>query len=138
MIRAKMQKHEIATMEVNQGAQDDYNEQQESLMKDLVFSDSCSSWCESEMTVTRETPLTHSLLQTRAATRTVTRTRSSLGVVGLISDAPFYLADRPYTVLSFLELLETPRWEDWTFKSMRENRFSFLGNGTSTVRNLIH
>ena len=82
-----MQKHEIATMEVNQGAQDDYNEQQESLMKDLVFSDSCSSWCESELTVTRKTPLTHyySVLQTRAATQTVTRTRSSLGVVGLIS-----------------------------------------------------
>ena len=33
--------------EVQQEVQDEYNEQQESLMDDLVFSDSCSSWCES-------------------------------------------------------------------------------------------
>ena len=34
-------------------------------------------------------------------------------------------------------MLETPRWEDWKFKSVRANRFSFLGNGTSTVRFIL-
>ena len=43
-----MQQHEIAAMEVDQEAQDEYNEQQESLMADLVFTDSCSSWCKAD------------------------------------------------------------------------------------------
>lgn len=32
-----------------------------------------------------------------------------------------------------MEMLENPRWEDWNFKSLTNNRFSFLGNGTGTV-----
>ncbi|KAL8279688.1 hypothetical protein RQP46_008001 [Phenoliferia psychrophenolica] len=94
---AKMQTHEIAAMDVQQDAQDEYNEQQESLMADLVFSDQCSSWYKG----------------------------------GNAEGKP----DALYagSVLGFLELLRTPRWEDWKYKSIRANRFSFLGNGTSTI-----
>ncbi|KAL8290247.1 hypothetical protein RQP46_003186 [Phenoliferia psychrophenolica] len=94
---SKMQTHEIATMEVDQEAQDEYNEQQESLMNDLVFMDSCSSWYK--------------------------------------GGDPQGKPDALYagSVLGFLELLENPRWEDWKFKSAKANRFSFLGNGTSTL-----
>ncbi|KAL8292694.1 hypothetical protein RQP46_001306 [Phenoliferia psychrophenolica] len=38
------------------------------------------------------------------------------------------------SILSFLELLNAPRWEDFAYKRAHpECRFSFLGNGTGTV-----
>lgn len=30
-------------------------------------------------------------------------------------------------------MLAIPRWEDWKFTTQHKNRFSFLGDGTSTV-----
>ncbi|KAM0752320.1 cyclohexanone monooxygenase [Meredithblackwellia eburnea MCA 4105] len=40
----KIQTQDIKSMEISQDAQDEYNAQQEAVMKDLVFSDACSSW----------------------------------------------------------------------------------------------
>lgn len=35
----------------------------------------------------------------------------------------------PGSSLSYLELMETPRWEDWDMTYCNKNRFHFLGNG---------
>ncbi|KAJ9115390.1 hypothetical protein QFC22_005145 [Naganishia vaughanmartiniae] len=37
------------------------------------------------------------------------------------------------STLQFMELLASPRWEDWEYEYRHENKFSFLGKGTSTV-----
>ncbi|KAK0497938.1 hypothetical protein EDD18DRAFT_1461897 [Armillaria luteobubalina] len=41
---AKMQKQDIKTMEVDRDAQNEYNIQQASTLKDLIWSEHCSSW----------------------------------------------------------------------------------------------
>ncbi|KAF5373794.1 hypothetical protein D9758_000950 [Tetrapyrgos nigripes] len=41
----------------------------------------------------------------------------------------------PGSALQYLELLSDPRWEDWKYTYQYASRFSFLGNGTSTVEN---
>ncbi|THV03942.1 cyclohexanone monooxygenase [Dendrothele bispora CBS 962.96] len=41
----------------------------------------------------------------------------------------------PGSALQYLELLSEPRWEDWKYTYRYSNRFSFLGNGTSTIEN---
>ncbi|KAK0436596.1 hypothetical protein EV421DRAFT_1980155 [Armillaria borealis] len=41
---SKMQKQDIKTMEVDRDAQDEYNIQQASTVKDLIWSERCSSW----------------------------------------------------------------------------------------------
>lgn len=94
---SKLQKQDIKTMEVNKDAQDEYNIQQEAVMKDLVFTDSCSSWYKG----------------------------------GKVDGEP----DAIYagSTLQYMETLASPRWEDWTFVPLHRNRFSYLGNGTSTV-----
>ena len=45
MHRDKLQREDIKSLEVDADATREYNEQQQSLMSTLVFSDSCSSWC---------------------------------------------------------------------------------------------
>lgn len=45
------------------------------------------------------------------------------------TDSTFCLA----LALQFMELIASPRWEDWKFTSTYRNRFSFLGNGIGTV-----
>ncbi|KAK0436609.1 hypothetical protein EV421DRAFT_1114460 [Armillaria borealis] len=94
---SKLQKQDIETMEVNKDAQDEYNIQQEAVMKDLVFTEPCSSWYKG----------------------------------GKVDGEP----DAIYagSTLQFMEMLASPRWEDWTFVPLHRNRFSYLGNGTSTV-----
>ncbi|SJL08669.1 related to monooxigenase [Armillaria ostoyae] len=94
---SKLQKQDIKTMEVNKDAQDEYNIQQEAVMKDLVFTEPCSSWYKG----------------------------------GKVDGEP----DAIYagSTLQFMEMLASPRWEDWTFVPLHRNRFSYLGNGTSTV-----
>lgn len=37
------------------------------------------------------------------------------------------------STLHFLETLASPRWEDWIFVPLYQNRFSFLGNGESSI-----
>ncbi|KAK0462931.1 uncharacterized protein EV420DRAFT_1745502 [Desarmillaria tabescens] len=37
------------------------------------------------------------------------------------------------STLHFLEMLASPRWEDWKFVSLHPNRFSYLGNGDSSI-----
>ncbi|KAJ9116767.1 hypothetical protein QFC24_006658 [Naganishia onofrii] len=94
---AKLQSQDILSMEISQDAQDEYNAQQDTLMKDLVFTSSCSSWYK-----------------------------------GGQPDAP---PDALFagSTLQFMEMLSVPRWEDWKFKYRHGNRFSFLGQGTSSV-----
>lgn len=95
--RSKLQKQDIKTMEVNKDAQDEYNIQQEAVMKDLAFTEPCSSWYKG----------------------------------GKVDGEP----DAIYagSTLQFMEMLASPRWEDWTFVPLHRNRFSYFGNGTSTV-----
>ena len=33
-----------------------------------------------------------------------------------------------------MEFLASPRWEDWKYERRHENKYSFLGKGTSSVR----
>ncbi len=35
----------------------------------------------------------------------------------------------PGSSLSYLELMQQPRWEDWDFTYLTQNRFHFLGYG---------
>ncbi|GEM12782.1 phenylacetone monooxygenase [Rhodotorula toruloides] len=92
-----LQQQDVLTMEVNRDAQDEYNEQQDSLMEDLVFSGSCSSWYKG-------------------------------GDPNGKPDALF-----AGSTLQFIEMLSRPRWQDWHFRTLYKNRFSFLGNGTGAV-----
>ncbi|KAJ9112511.1 hypothetical protein QFC22_006260 [Naganishia vaughanmartiniae] len=94
---AKMQSQDIRSMEIAQENQDEYNRQQESVMADLVFTTSCSSWYK-----------------------------------GGRSDGP---PDALFagSTLQYMELLASPRWEDWKYEYRHENRYSFLGKGTSSV-----
>lgn len=94
---SKLQKQDIKTMEVNKDAQDEYNIQREAVMKDLVFTEPCSSWYKG----------------------------------GKVDGEP----DALYagSTLHYMELLASPRWEDWKFVPLHHNRFSFLGNGASSI-----
>ncbi|KAJ9116538.1 hypothetical protein QFC24_006708 [Naganishia onofrii] len=94
---AKMQSQDIRSMEISQESQDEYNRQQESVMADLVFTSSCSSWYK-----------------------------------GGKADAP---PDALYagSSLQFMELLASPRWEDWKYEYRYKNKYSFLGKGTSSI-----
>ncbi|KAK0189909.1 hypothetical protein F5146DRAFT_1139405 [Armillaria mellea] len=37
------------------------------------------------------------------------------------------------STLQFMQTLASPRWEDWIFVPLYQNRFSFLGNGESSI-----
>ncbi|KAG7447094.1 FAD/NAD(P)-binding domain-containing protein [Guyanagaster necrorhizus] len=94
---SKLQKQDLKSMEVDRDVQEEYNIQQESLMKDLIWSDPCASWYKG----------------------------------GKVDGEP----DALYagSTLQFMETLASPRWEDWKFVPLYQNRFSFLGNGESSI-----
>ncbi|KAK0462957.1 uncharacterized protein EV420DRAFT_1639049 [Desarmillaria tabescens] len=94
---SKLQKQDLKAMEVVQNAQDEYNIQRESLMKDLIWTDPCASWYK--------------------------------------GGKPDGEPDALYagSTLQFMEALASPRWEDWNFVPLYQNRFSFLGNGESSI-----
>ncbi|KAK0236627.1 hypothetical protein EDD85DRAFT_952587 [Armillaria nabsnona] len=110
---SKLQKQDLNSMEIDPDAQDEYNVQRESLMKDLIWvriffatpcfhdqfsqSDPCASWYKG----------------------------------GKPDGEPDALY--PGSTLQFMETLASPRWEDWIFVPLYQNRFSFLGNGESSI-----
>ncbi|KAK0462946.1 uncharacterized protein EV420DRAFT_1731822 [Desarmillaria tabescens] len=94
---SKMQKQDIKTMEVDKDAQDEYNFQQASTMKDLIWSEPCTSWYKG----------------------------------GKADGEPYALYSG--STLHYREMLSSPRWEDWKFEPLYKNRFSFLGNGASSI-----
>ncbi|KAK0497927.1 hypothetical protein EDD18DRAFT_1382327 [Armillaria luteobubalina] len=90
-------KQDLKTMEIDPNAQDEYNIQRESLMKDLIWSEPCAPWYK--------------------------------------GGKPDGEPDALYagSTLQYMEALASPRWEDWIFVPLYQNRFSFLGNGESSI-----
>ncbi|GAB7356238.1 hypothetical protein MBLNU459_g7055t1 [Dothideomycetes sp. NU459] len=43
----------------------------------------------------------------------------------------------PGSTLHYLEAMEHPRWEDWSYTYSSKNRFEFLGNGHSTAERRV-
>ncbi|KAK0436585.1 hypothetical protein EV421DRAFT_1980129 [Armillaria borealis] len=110
---SKLQKQDLKTMEIDPDAQDEYNIQRESLMRDLIW-----------VRIFFATPCFHDQFS-----------QSDPCASWYKGGKPDGEPDALYagSTLQFMETLASPRWEDWIFVPLYQNRFSFLGNGESSI-----
>jgi hypothetical protein len=113
----KIQYEGIKSLSPSQAAVDEFQEYKDSLMKDLVWTGSCSSWYVS-LEVCCCTLITH----------TVPQYRYKNGKVDGKVWGPW-----PGSSLHYLELMSSPRWEDFDIHYLSKNRFRFLGNGKTRL-----
>jgi hypothetical protein len=94
----KLQHDSVKAIVPKPQAIQDFQEYKDSLMEDLVWTDSCVSWYKNG--------------------------KKDGKVWG------------PWcgSSLSYLELMEQPRWEDWEFTYLQQNRFHFLGMARPNAR----